>query len=312
MTRRQTKTKINNVLALTILGNNSALPAYGRNPTSQVLQTQEESYLIDCGEGAQLQMAKYKIRRSKINHIFISHLHGDHYFGLIGLLTSMGLLGRTNDLHLHAPPLLEEIINLQFKAADTVLPYKLYFHPLGNEGMIANDKKLIVECFKVNHRIDCWGFLFRENKNPRSIVAEKVKAFNIPSSFYEQLQKGNDFVHKKGFIVPNNEVTIPAPPSRSYAYCADTLYDESIATKITGADLLYHETTYLRDLHDRATARYHCTTTQAGEIAKLAAVKRLLIGHFSSKYELLDEFLSETKEVFENTELAIEGVCYRI
>ncbi|HMJ45740.1 MAG TPA: ribonuclease Z, partial [Ferruginibacter sp.] len=292
--------------------NNSALPAYGRNPTSQLLQTQEESYLIDCGEGTQLQMAKYKIRRSKINHIFISHMHGDHYFGLIGLLTSMGLLGRTNDLHLHAPPLLEEIINLQFKAADTVLPYSLYFHPLEGEGIIANDKKITVESFRVNHRIDCWGFLFRERKNPRSIVAEKVKAFDIPASFYEQLQKGHDFIHKKGFIVPNGEVTIPATAARSYAYCADTLYDESIVPKISGTDLLYHETTYLKDLHERAMARFHCTTVQAGEIAKLACVKRLLIGHFSSKYESLDEFLIETKEVFENTELAIEGVCYKI
>lgn len=300
------------MLALTILGNNSAIPAYGRNPTSQILQTQEESYLIDCGEGTQLQMTKFKIRRSKINHIFISHLHGDHYFGLIGLLTSMGLLGRIADLHLHAPPLLDEIIGLQFKAADTTLPYQIYFHPLDEEGPIANDKKMSVECFKVNHRIDCWGFLFREKKNPRSIVAERVKAFEIPSSFYEQLQKGNDYIHQKGFIIPNSEVTIAAPPSKSYAYCTDTLYDESIAQKIKGADLLYHETTYLKDLQERASSRYHCTTVQAGALAKLAGVKKLLIGHFSSKYESLDDFLSETKEVFENTELAIEGACYKI
>jgi len=300
------------LLALTILGNNSAIPAYGRNPTSQILQTQEESYLIDCGEGTQLQMTKFKIRRSKINHIFISHLHGDHYFGLIGLLTSMGLLGRITDLHLHAPPLLDEIIGLQFKAANTTLPYQIYFHPLDEEGPIANDKKMSVDCFKVNHRIDCWGFIFREKKNPRSIVAERVKAFEIPSSFYEQLQKGNDYIHQKGFIIPNSEVTIAAPPSKSYAYCTDTLYDESIAQKIKGSDLLYHETTYLKDLQERASSRYHCTTVQAGAIAKLAGVKKLLIGHFSSKYESLDDFLSETKEVFENTELAIEGACYKI
>lgn len=300
------------MLALTILGNNSAIPAYGRNPTSQILQTQEESYLVDCGEGTQHQMSKYKIRRSKINHIFISHMHGDHYFGLVGLLTSMGLLGRTADLHLHAPPLLDDILRLQFKAADTNLPYRIFFHPLNEEGSIANDKKIIVECFKVNHRIECWGFLFRENKNPRSIVAERVKAFEIPASFYEQLQKGNDYTHEKGYIVPNTEVTIAAPPAKSYAYCADTLYDESIVKKIIGVDLLYHETTYLKDLHERASARYHCTTVQAGQIAKLAGVRKLLIGHFSSKYELLDQFLSETTEVFENTELAIEGVCYKI
>lgn len=300
------------MLSVTILGNNSAIPAHGRNPTAQILQTQDESYLIDCGEGTQLQLAKYKIKRGRINHIFISHLHGDHYFGLIGLLTSMGLLGRSTDLHLHAPALLHEIINLQLKAADTVLPYKIHFHALGDECEIANDKKIIVECIKVSHRIECWGFIFREKKKPRSIVAEKVKAYEIPAAYYDALQKGADYTNKKGTIIPNEELTVANTPPKSYAYCADTLYDESIIDKVKNVDLLYHEATYLKDFAVKAAERYHSTTEQAATIAKKAAVKKLIVGHFSSKYDVLDDFLKETKEVFTNTELALEGVCYNI
>jgi len=300
------------LLALTILGNNSAIPAFDRNPTAQVLQTMEESFLIDCGEGTQMQFSKYKIKRSKINHIFISHLHGDHYFGLIGLLTSMSLLNRTQDLHLHAPPELEQLINLQLNFASTHLSYQLHFHSLKNEGLIVNGNKMTVECFKVKHRIDCWGFIFREKKNPRKLNAERAKIYEIPAAFYEKLQQGKDYVTKKGTIVPNEEVTSAATKPKSYAYAADTIYDESLAEKVKGVDLLYHETTYLKDLHERAAARFHSTTVQAAAIAHKAGVKKLLIGHFSSKYEELDEFLSETTEVFKNTELAIQGSCYII
>jgi len=300
------------MLALTILGNNSAIPAFDRFPTAQVLQTQEEAYLIDCGEGTQMQMARYKIKRSKIGHIFISHLHGDHYFGLPGLITSMSLLGRTQDLHLHAPAPLEQIIQLQLDAASTVLSYKLYFHPLGDEKEIMNDSRMSVRCFKVQHRIDCWGFLFREKKNPRKIDAERIKGFDIPASFYERLQKGEDYTTKKGTIIPNDEVTIAAPPAKSYGYCADTIYDESLVEKIKAVDLLYHETTYLKGNEQKAAARFHSTTLQAASIAEKAGVKKLLIGHFSAKYELLDDFLTETTAVFPNTELALEGICYKI
>ena len=300
------------MLALTILGNNSAIPAFDRNPTAQVLQTMEESYLIDCGEGTQMQLSKYKVKRSKINHIFISHLHGDHYFGLIGLLTSMSLLNRTQDLHLHAPAPLEKIIQLQLDSAATHLCYKLHFHPLENEELIVDEKKITVHCFKVQHRIECWGFLFREKRNLRRVDPERAKLYEIPAAFYEKLQQGFDYANKKGTIVPNKEVTIAAPKAKSYAYCADTIYDESLAEKVKGVDLLYHETTYLRDLHERAAARFHSTTIQAAAIAQKAEVKKLLIGHFSSKYETLEEFLNETTAVFENTELAIQGSCYII
>ncbi len=300
------------MLALTILGNNSAIPAFGRNPTAQILQTQDEAYLIDCGEGTQLQLSRYKVKRSKINHIFISHMHGDHYFGLIGLISSMGLTGRTADLHLHAPEQLQQILQLQLDAANNTLPFLLNFNTLGEEGIIYNGKKMTVECFKVSHRIDCWGFLFREKKNPRSIVPELVKSYEIPSSFYDALQQGYDYTNKKGTIIPNDELTIAANPAKSYAYCADTIYDESIAKKVHLVDLLYHEATYLKDLQQRATERFHSTTVQAGSIALKAGVKKLLIGHFSSKYEELDAFLTETAAVFPNTELALEGVCYKI
>jgi ribonuclease Z len=300
------------LLALTILGNNSAIPAHGRNPTAQVLQTQDENYLIDCGEGTQTQISKYKIKRSRINNIFISHLHGDHYFGLIGLVTSMALLGRTSDLHIFAPAPLENILQVHFDAANTIMPFKIYHHKLTEAGEIMNDKKITVSSFKVSHRIECWGFVFKEKKNPRSLVLEKAKAYEIPEAYYGELQKGKDYTTKKGTIIPNDAVTDAAPAPKSYAYCADTIYDESIVAKIKNVDLVYHETTYLKDLEERASSRHHSTTIQAGNIAKLAGAKKLIIGHFSSKYEALDDFLTETKTVFDNTELALEGVCFTI
>jgi ribonuclease Z len=300
------------MLALIILGNNSAVPAFGRNPTAQVLQTQDETYLIDCGEGTQMQMTKYKIRRAKISRIFISHLHGDHYFGLIGLLTSMSLLGRTQDLHLYAPPELEQIINWQFEVAAATLSYKLIFHPITEEGLLVDDKTITVSCFQVKHRIKCFGFLFKEKKKLRGIDIERVKAYEIPRSFYSKLQQGEDYINKKGTIIPNSEVTHAAVAPKSYAYSADTIYDESIIEKVKGVDLLYHETTYLKAYGERALAHFHSTTIQAAAIARKAEVKKLIIGHFSSKYETLEEFLTETCEVFPNTELALEGVCFSI
>lgn len=300
------------LLTLTILGSNSAIPAFGRNPTAQVLQLQDEHFLIDCGEGTQLQMTKFKIRKSKINHIFISHLHGDHYFGLIGLITSMSLLNRTQDLHIYGPVPLQHIINFQLEVADTMLCYKLHFHAITTEGLIVDENKFTVSSFAVKHRIECWGFLFKQKKKPRSIDAVRVKAYEIPSSFYEKLQRGEDYVTKKGTIIPNEEVTTANSPVKSFAYCADTIFDESISEKVKGVDLLYHETTYLKESADKAAARFHCTTEQAGMIALKAGAGKLVIGHFSSRYEELDEFLIETKEVFQNTELAIEGTCYII
>lgn len=273
---------------------------------------EDQIFLVDCGEGTQMQMAKYKIRRSKINHIFISHLHGDHYFGLIGLLTSMGLLGRTQELHLHAPSPLKDIIDLQLKVADIHLPYLLHFHPLLEEGVIVREPKFEVSCFSVIHRISCWGFRFREVRPFRRINPEKARQYEVPSSFFDRLKWGESYLKKDGTIVENQWVTEPAAKARSYAFAADTLFDERIAEKVSGADLLYHETTYLKDLEEQAGKRFHSTTTQAATIARLAGVQRLIIGHFSSKYEKLQAFEQEAREIFPNTDLALEGVTYKV
>lgn len=298
------------MLAVTILGNNSALPAFDRHPTSQVVTLDEHLFLVDCGEGTQMQMAKYRIRRSRIHHIFISHLHGDHYFGLIGLITSMGLLGREHDLHLHGPAPLKEMIDLQLKVADTALPFTLHFHPLGEDGLIVKEEKFAVSSFKVSHRIPCWGFRFEQVKPPRRVHPAKAIEYGVPSSFYDRLKWAENYTTRDGRVIDNALVTLEAPKPQSYAYSADTLYDERIIDKVKGVDLLYHETTYLKDLGDRAAKRFHSTTHQAGQIALQAGVSRLLIGHFSSKYEVLHEFEREVREVFPNSELALEGVTY--
>ncbi|MBS1620561.1 MAG: ribonuclease Z [Bacteroidetes bacterium] len=300
------------MLAVTILGNNSAVPAFDRHPTSQVVTTDGTSFLVDCGEGTQIQMIHYKIRRSKISHIFISHLHGDHYFGLIGLINSFGLLNRLQDLHIFAPSPLQHLIELQLKVADTVLPFNLHFHTIRNEGVLLDEEKYSVTCFHTNHRIECYGFAFIEKKKPRRLLPEKAREFEIPSHFYDRLTHGEDYIKKDGSVVKNEWVTLEAAKGKVYAFCADTKYDESIIPHIDGADMIYHETTYLNNLAERAAARFHSTSGQAALIAQKANVKKLLIGHFSSKYESLDEFEKEAKAVFENTELALEGVTYRV
>ena len=300
------------MLAVTILGNNSAIPAFDRHPTAQVITLDDHLFLIDCGEGTQTQMNKYKIRRSRINHIFISHLHGDHYFGLIGLITSMGLLGRHQDLNLYGPAPLIEIFNMQLSVADTQLPYNIIFHPLQEEGVLVSDNRFQISCFRVFHRIECWGFIFRQIRPPRRVNPDKARIAGIPAAFFDRLKWGENYETQQGEIIDNASVTEPAPRPKSYAYSADTLYNPEIAAKVSGVDMLYHETTYLKDLEDRAVKRYHCTTIQAAAIAKAAGVKQLLIGHFSSKYDRLDDFEKETREVFSNSFLALEGVSYLV
>ena len=298
------------MFGVTILGNNSAIPAYDRHPTAQVVTVNDQLILIDCGEGTQMQMAKYRIRRSKINYILISHLHGDHYFGLMGLLTSMGLLGREHDLHLFAPPLLEAIIQSQLNAANTALPYVLHFHPLINDGQILNDNKFTIDCFSTKHRVACKGFIIREKKQPRKINKNTINQYQIPTAFYDKLKLGEDYETKEGDIIKNDWVTIANTKPNSYAFCADTIYDEELVPIVKHVSLLYHETTYLKDMNDRAALRFHATSEQAATIAKKAEVGKLIMGHFSSKYENLDSFLEEAKAFFDNSELAIEGVTF--
>jgi ribonuclease Z len=300
------------MFAVTILGNNSAVPAFDRHPTSQVVTMDGTSFLVDCGEGTQIQMINYKIRRSKISHIFISHLHGDHYFGLVGLINSFGLLNHQQDLHVYGPSPLQQIIELQLSVANTVLPYKLHFHTINQEGILTDNEKYSVSCFRTNHRIECYGFVISEKKKPRKINPDKAKEYDVPSSFYDRLKEGEDYTHKDGRITKNELVTDPGTRPKMYAYCADTKYDENILPHISGADLIYHETTYLDNLQERADMRFHSTTKQAALIAKKAGVKKLLIGHFSSKYDTLEEFEAEAKEVFPATEIAREGVTFTI
>lgn len=285
---------------------------HDRHPTAQVVYYDEHLFLVDCGEGTQIQMNRYKIRRNRIRYIFISHLHGDHYFGLPGLLTSYGLNGRTEDLWIFSPPLLRDIIEIQLTASDTVLPYAIHFVAIEKEGILVDEKKITVSCFAVNHRIPCWGFMFKEKEKPLKLDAEKLRQYAIPSSFYLRLKTGEDYITKDGEIVKNEWLTRPVEPGGSYAYCADTVYDESIADKCKTADLLYHEATYLDDQKEKAASRMHSTSGQAAAIALKANAGKLLIGHFSSRYETLDDFVTEARAVFPNTDLAIEGATYII
>jgi ribonuclease Z len=300
------------MFAVTILGNNSAVPAFDRHPTSQVVTLDGNNYLVDCGEGTQIQLINYKIRRSKISHIFISHLHGDHYFGLIGLINSLGLLGHLQELHVFGPSSLKEIIELQLKVADTKLCFDLHLHTITEPATLLDTDKIMVKCFRTNHRIETYGFCFSQKKQPRKLIPEKAKEFEIPASFYSRLQKGEDYTRKDGTVIKNEMVTAIGEPGKRYAFCADTKYDESLIPHIEGADMIYHETTYLDNLRERAETRFHSTSKQAAEMARKAGVKKLLIGHFSSKYDTLEEFEEEAREVFPNTHLALEGVCYEV
>lgn len=300
------------MLAVTILGNNSAIPAHGRHPTAQVITTADDLLLFDCGEGTQIQIINYKIRRNRINHIFISHLHGDHYFGLIGLINSFALLGRLQPLHVYGPAPLKDIIDMQLAAADTKLPFEFTFHRLEQDGLLLETKYYTVECFSTQHRIECRGFLVREKRNARKVIAHKAFDFGIPTSFFHHLQKGEDYRKEDGTFIRNNEVTVENTLPRSYAFTADTIYDERIAQIVKQVNLLYHETTYPHAFEDKAKERFHSTTKQAAAIALSAQVDRLLIGHFSAKFEDLDSFEEEAREIFANTHLAGEGVTYLV
>jgi ribonuclease Z len=300
------------MLAVTILGNNSAIPAFGRHPTSQIITTADDLLMFDCGEGTQIQILNYRIKRSRINHIFISHLHGDHYFGLIGLLNSFALLGRIQPLHVYGPAPLIEIIELQFRISNTTLPFAFTFHAIEKAGLLLNAKSYTVECFTTQHRIECWGFVVREKRHPRKIDIEKVKAYHVPPEFYHKLQDGENFITDDGKLIKNELLTIENVKPKSYAFCADTVYDESLCSIIAGADLIYHESTYPAALVDKAAERFHSTTKQAATIALKANARKLLIGHFSAKFENLLQFESEAKEVFSNTELATEGTTYLV
>jgi ribonuclease Z len=301
-------------LKLTILGCGSATPTIDRNPTAQVLQVLERFFLIDCGEGTQLQLRKNKIRPRHFDHIFISHLHGDHYLGLFGLLSSLHLYNRNKPMHVFCPSQLKEIIELQLKASDTRLTYELIFHELAGKDvrLLLETNEATVYSFPMNHRIPCWGFKFVEKQRPRSIKREKISEYNIPFVKIDDIRNGADFTTEKGKIISNEELTFPARETRTYAYCSDTIYDESIIPFIKGVDLLYHESTFAHELIEKATNRYHSTALQAATIATKAEVKKLIIGHYSSRYGDITHLLNEARAVFKNTIAASDNLVIEI
>jgi len=295
---------------LTILGCNSALPTVDKNPTSQLLSANERFFLIDCAEGTQVQLRRYKIKFQRINHIFISHLHGDHYFGLIGLISSMHLLGREKELHLYAHPPLKEIIDSQLAASNTELCYPLFFHslPYENEQILFEDNKIEVSNILLDHGIPCSGFLFKEKLSLRKINSEKINEYNVPIDQLKSLKNGDDFITIEGEKISNEILTTENRLPISYAFCSDTKYNDRIVEKIKNVSLLYHETTFMEDRKERAIETFHSTTIDAATIAVKSEVGALLIGHFSQRYKELDELLSETKSVFDNTKLARQGM----
>lgn len=299
---------------VTILGSSSATPIFNRNPTSQVLNINERLYLIDCGEGTQQQMLRFDIKASRIDHIVISHLHGDHYLGLVGLLSSMHLNGRKKPLKLVCPEPLKEIIELQLKYSDTELqfPVEYVFTNAQQSEIVISNNDVVVETIPLDHRIACTGFLFREKKRLRKLLKEKIESLDISVAYYSILKKGGDYTDEKGKVYKNEDLTIDSAEPKTYAYCSDTMYNESYFAQIANATLLYHEATFLNDMLDRAIITHHTTALQAGEIALKTNAKKLLIGHFSARYKTLNELLDEAKINFPSTELAIEGKTFFI
>lgn len=304
----------NQTFELLILGSSAATPTANRNPTSQLLNIAERFFLIDCGEGTQMQMRKYKARFQSVNHIFISHMHGDHILGLPGFIASMHLLGRQKELTVYGPKELEEVINVIHKHSDTHLNYQLNFvHTQHKEKQLLwEDEKVEVYSFPLQHRIPTTGFLFKEKPLPRNIDKYKLEKYNVSFAEIHKLKKGMDAQDNDGNVIKNEELTIAGPPPRSYAFCSDTKYFEELANNIKEVDLLYHESTFLDNKIDRAAQTFHSTAAQAATMAKEANVKKLLLGHFSARYDKLDWFIDEAKPIFDNVELAREGLIFSL
>lgn len=300
--------------SVTILGSNSALPITNRFPTAQVLNASERLFLIDCGEGTQLQLRKQKFKFSKINHIFISHLHGDHCFGLLGLISTFGLLGRKNDLNIYAHKDLETLMEPWLKYFAKDLTYRIVFNNIDTtkSEQIFEDEKIKVTTIPLNHRIPTCGFLFQEKEKELHIVRDAVDFYEVPIKWLQRIKKGEDYIKGDGEVVENHLLTKEPVKPRSYAFCSDTKYDETIIPIIKNVDLLYHEATFANDNKDMAKKTFHSTAEEAATIAKKADVKKLIVGHFSSRYTQLDIFLDESKQVFPNTDLALEGKTFVI
>lgn len=299
---------------LRVLGCHSATPRLNAQPTSQHLTIRERNYLIDCSEGTQIELKRYGLRSQRINHIFISHLHGDHFFGLLGLISSYHLLDRGKELHIHAPEGLREILRVTFRNTNTWLSFPLTIHPLRFDSpeLILDDEKLTVQSVPLRHSVPSCGFVFREKKHPRKLNVDAVKKWDIPVYAYNGIKNGADWETDEGMKIPNSQLTFDGEQDRSYAFCSDTAYSEQIISEIEGVDWLYHESTFLSSEQKFADKTKHSTAKDAAMIASKAGVKNLLLGHYSARYKSLDAFKVEAQEHFENVMLAKDGLELKV
>lgn len=288
-------------MILTILGCHSATPTATAHPTSQVLEIKGHVFLIDCGEGTQMQLRKCGIKFSRIKHIFISHLHGDHFFGLPGLITTFLLMGREAELHIHGPKGIKEAILIFLKVGKAYTNFPLYFHELDQTTpqLIFEDEKVTVETIPLDHRIYVNGYLFKEKPDDRKLDVEKARSLNIDLVYYNKIKKGFDVENRDGVLIPNKEITFDPPKPKSYAFCSDTAYKPDIVAQIYDTTVLYHESTFLEDRKDLAEKTKHSTAKEAGLIARDAKVETLILGHYSARYGNLQLFKQEASEVFD-------------
>lgn len=298
---------------VTILGSGAAIPTSTRNPSAMVLQMNNQHFLVDCGEGTQMQLRRFKLKFQRISHIFISHLHGDHFFGLIGLISSYHLLGRKDPLHVYADEKIRRIIEVQLDASQTRLVYPLHIHVLPTSpAMIYEDEHQTVETFPLDHRVQTNGFLFREKTRPRKIKKSFINLEDVSISEIREIKAGADYISPSGKTYPNSAITTDPLPPRSFAYCSDTRYNEDIIEHINGATLLYHEASFANDMENVAKEKFHSTAMQAANIASKAGAGQLLLGHFSARYKQVEKLLDEARQIFPDTIAAEDGMTYSI
>jgi len=301
-------------MKLTIVGCHSASPRYDANPTAQILEVKGHLFLIDCGEGTQVQLRKFKIKFARIKHIFISHLHGDHFFGLVGLISTFKLLGRDASLHIYGPKGIKQAILLQLKLGKTYTNFELFFHELESNQpeLLFEDAVLSITTIPLKHRVYTNGFLFQQKPGERILNIQKAKELDIDPSYYQKTKQGFDVPDSKGDMVSNAAITLDPSPPKSYAYCSDTAYCEEIIPQILNTTLLYHEATFLQQHAALALKTMHSTARQAALIAKKAAVGSLLLGHYSGRYNDYNKFKNQAQEVFSDTKLAQDGKVFEI
>lgn len=299
---------------VTILGCGSATPTLRHNPSAQVVNVRDKLSLVDCGEGTQMQLRRYQVKFMALRNAFISHLHGDHCLGLTGLVSSFGLLGRTKDFHIYAPAGLQEILEVEIKNFCHNLDFEVMFHVIDPRQhlMIYEDRSMEVWTLPLHHSVECCGFLFKEKPSLPHINREMVDFYNIPVCYLQGIKEGNDWTTADGTVIPHARLVTPAAPPRTYAYCSDTTFLPSLVPMVRGVNLLYHEATYDNDRAPKALARFHSTAGQAAQIAQMAEVHKLMIGHFSASIKDDDILLQQAQEVFPRTILAQEGLVVEI